>query len=85
MASSVSRRLPKSALTRAITFYQFISSFLIPVSLSASVPSSYGTLVASTSSSTSSSDFFAAATSASLASSIHPLICSAHIPEVTPE
>ena len=77
MVSYASRPSPKSFLTRAATFSQFFSSFLIPVSFSASDLSSSGPLVASAASFYA----FSATAYAFLASSSHSLICFARINE----
>ena len=81
MASSTRHLSPKSALTRATPFYQFFISLSVPVSLSAYVPSSSGSLVVYVALSVA----FSATASAFLASSSHPLICYARIPEGPPE
>ena len=97
MASSTSRNSPNDDFTRATTLSQFVSSAVavsavstasvslsapvatvyLPVSLSSSISSSSGSPVVSTSSFTAVSS----GASALLTSSIHPLRCSALIPE----
>ena len=77
---------PKASPNRSTAFSQLVRSFSIPVSLTASFPSSPGPPFASTASSSYFSAAAAAAAAAAFwASSSHPLRCSACIPKGTPE